>query len=264
MQTSFSQLPQREAPLADQILCAALDIGEHILRSGGEIHRVEDTIERICTAFGACYVEVFSIPSLIMASVRLEDGSLSYQMRRIYHTENNLYLLEEMNKLSRRLCDGTLPLSELRPAIEKAKSARPYPLWLLYLASALGAGGFAVFFGGTWRDAISGALVGLLLYLLQRHIPPFVNPMINTVIRSFLAGIGGILLVYIGLGQNTDKIMIGTIMLLIPGLELSTAVRDMLGGDLLTGSLRFLQSVLCALMIAFGFALAIFSLSSLV
>ena len=36
----------------------ALDIGEQILVCGGEIDRVEDTVARICTAYGAARADV--------------------------------------------------------------------------------------------------------------------------------------------------------------------------------------------------------------
>jgi uncharacterized membrane protein YjjP (DUF1212 family) len=58
---------------ADQLLCLALDVGEGVLKNGGEVHRVEDTVERICHAYGASHVEVFAITTLILASVRMED-----------------------------------------------------------------------------------------------------------------------------------------------------------------------------------------------
>ena len=50
---------------AEYLLCLALDVGEGMLKNGGEISRVEDTIERICKAYGAAHVEVFSIISFI-------------------------------------------------------------------------------------------------------------------------------------------------------------------------------------------------------
>ena len=93
-------------PSADAVLCAALDVGEHILKSGGEIHRVEDTVDRVCRSFGAEHVEVFTIPSLIIASVRMPGGGHSQQMRRIYETRNNMLLLEQLNEISRELCCG--------------------------------------------------------------------------------------------------------------------------------------------------------------
>jgi uncharacterized membrane protein YjjP (DUF1212 family) len=63
----------------EYLLCLALDIGEGILKSGGEISRVEDTVSRICRAYGAIHVEVFAIPSVIIASIRMEDGEYSAQ-----------------------------------------------------------------------------------------------------------------------------------------------------------------------------------------
>ena len=55
-----------------------------------------------------------------------------------------------------------------------------------------------------------------------------------------------------------DKVMIGDIMLLIPGLALTNAVKDMFVGDTITGSLRLVESLLWAVAIACGFALAVY------
>ena len=35
---------QGENPFADQLLCTALDVAEHMLRCGGDVHRAEDTV----------------------------------------------------------------------------------------------------------------------------------------------------------------------------------------------------------------------------
>jgi len=245
------------APSADVIVCSALDVGEHILKNGGEIHRVEDTIERICKAFGAEHVEVFTITSLIVASVRMPDGVYSQQMRRIYRVSNNLYMVEAMNGISRKLCSGELPISNLRAAIVEAKKKKPYHTAIIYLGAVLAAGGFAAFFGGTIFDALCAAAIGVFITFLDRHTPKYINRMIITVISSLLAGLLGILLSKIGVGTYADKIMIGTIMLLIPGLSFGNSIRDMLGGDIISGALRLIESLLLALMIAFGFALAI-------
>ena len=54
-----------------------------------------------------------------------------------------------------------------------------------------------------------------------------------------------------------DKIMIGGIMLLIPGIAMTNSVRDMLIGDIMSGWLRLLSALLIAGAIACGFALSI-------
>ncbi len=48
---------------AEQYLYCAMSIGEQLLISGAEVGRVEDTICRICKAYGAERVDVFSITS---------------------------------------------------------------------------------------------------------------------------------------------------------------------------------------------------------
>lgn len=241
---------------ADAILCSALDIGEHILKNGGEIHRVEDTIDRICRSFGAEHVEVFTITSLINASIRMPDGTYSHQMRRIYRITNNLYMVEAMNGISRRLCSGDIKISELREKIVEAKNKKPYREFLLYIGAMIAAGGFAVFFGGSILDGVCAAVIGVIMTLIDRHMPRFINRMISTVILSVIAGVLGILICRVGIGNNADKVMIGTIMLLIPGLSLGNSIRDMLGGDTISGAVRLIESILLALMIAFGFAVA--------
>lgn len=45
-----------------QLLSAALDLGEQMLICGGEVNRVEDTICRLCKAYGAKKVDVFPLP----------------------------------------------------------------------------------------------------------------------------------------------------------------------------------------------------------
>ena len=76
-------------------------------------------------------------------------------------------------------------------------------------------------------------------------------------IISFAAGLFTILMIAAGLGAHQDKIMIGGIMLLIPGIAMTNSVRDMLTGDIVTGTLRLTNSLLQAAAIACGFALSL-------
>lgn len=53
------------------VMECALDMGETMLRCGAEILRVEDTITRICTAYGGGIVDVYHpVPDY----PKLEDG----------------------------------------------------------------------------------------------------------------------------------------------------------------------------------------------
>ena len=237
------------------MLSLALDVGENMLMFGGEVGRVENTIERICIAYGAEDVEVFSVMSLISAAVRMPDGSYSSQIRRIKSNTTDLSRLENFNALSREICATTPSLDVFARKIKDMKAVKPYPLWLLVSASAVSVGAFTIFFGGGAVDAAVAMIIGALISVIDNLPQKRLNAMAKTVFSSFIATTLALLAVKIGFGVNNSAIIIGSIMLLVPGLAFGTALRDLLCGDLLAGSLKTVQAILAALMIAFGYML---------
>ncbi len=248
----------REVPRdAGTILSVALDIGTEILRSGGEVHRVEDTVTRICYAYGAAGVDVFAITSLITAEVRMPDGTSATHTRRVLNTYNHLSRLEACNALSRKICATPISAEEVEERLAAIRAYRPVPEWLCYLGGMLSTGAFAVFFGGTLWDGLAAATIGLLMTLFARLRPVRINGMVRSLISSFASGLLSALCVAIGFGSHVDKIIIGTIMLEIPGLSFGNALRDLLCGDTLAGTMRLIQAVLQTLMIAIGYMAAL-------
>jgi uncharacterized membrane protein YjjP (DUF1212 family) len=241
----------------DYLLCLALDVGEGMLKCGAEISRVEDTIERICRAYGAEHVEVFSIISVIIAAVRMPDGSYSSQIRRVYDSENNFHRLELFNEISRRICRETPPLPEFEEMIKKAKTKKLYPVWVKPVASIFVTGGFAIFFGGSIWDGLASGIVGAIIFIMAAFLDDKINSLAKIFISSIVGGFLSCIAIRIGLGQDIATIIIGNIMIQIPGIAFGTSLRDLLGGDLLAGSLRLIQSLLSAAMIAFGYMLSL-------
>jgi uncharacterized membrane protein YjjP (DUF1212 family) len=72
-------------------------------------------------------------------------------------------------------------------------------------------------------------------------------------ISSLFAGVSAYFFAGAIESAHLDKIMIGNIMLLIPGLMLTNAIKDMMNGDTMAGFLRFCEALLTALAIALGF-----------
>lgn len=249
---------------ADAILRVSLDIGEGMLKSGGEIHRVESTVERICKAYGAEHVEIFAIPSVIIGAIRMKNGEYSSQVRRIDGTENNLYRLELFNAISRKICSQKPTLEIVDEMIYEAKHKKSYPNFIRAIAAAMAAGSFAVFFGGSIFDGVVAAFIGIVIFFIDIIPTGQINRLAKTVIQSFIGGILACLAVNIGFGNDVGMIMIGTIMLLIPGVSFGTAFRDLMCGDFLAGSLRTVQCILAALMIAAGYMLSMFVMGGMI
>lgn len=240
-----------------EILSKALTIGEKMLCSGAEVSRVEDSIVRICTAYGAERVDVFTITSSIVASA-VFDGKTYTQTRRITSYKTDLAMLDRLNGLSREICWSVPDVDYVEARISKIISKKGYGFLLKILAWALTAGSFTVFFGGSWRDGIASFVIGMLLMVCTEFVEKGgFNKVFSNIVCSFYVSILAFGSVTLGLGVSSDKIIIGNIMLLIPGLALTNAIRDLIGGDIMSGVLRFCEACLVALAIAGGFFIAV-------
>lgn len=237
----------------------AIDIGELLHVSGAQVSRVEDTISRICYAYGAERVDVITITSLIIVTVIPKSGEAITQTRRITAQSKNMSKLDALNSLSREICE-TLPESEFIEArLEKIKRMPSIPLWLIAIAEILVACGYSIFFGGSWLDGLAIVPVALTIFLAERmFLKIHTNRIVHFLITSFISGAVSVLMLHIGLGRDVNSIMIGAIMLLIPGVALTTAFEDLLSGDTITGLLKFCESAIVAIGIAVGFAVATF------
>jgi uncharacterized membrane protein YjjB (DUF3815 family) len=111
--------------------------------------------------------------------------------------------------------------------------------------------GFCLFFGGSWLDAIGSGLCGLLLGLLSRLLSR-TNVFFEKIISAFLMAFFAYGLSALGLTHNVDTTVIGALMLLVPGVLFTNALRDIIFGDTNSGVNRIVQVLLIAVAIALG------------
>lgn len=244
---------------SEKLLSCALDIGEQMVICGAEIERVEDSIIRICKAYNVRRIDVFTISSNINASLEDESGKRYAQTRRIKKHFINLDKLHELNSLSRKICSQKPELSDALAEFESIKSQKPYHMTVQCLSCAIIASSFAVFFGGNLLDAAVAAIIGIILKLVIKCTEKTnMNMIVANTICSFLACSLALLSGKAGLGLQPQDIIIGNIMILIPGVELTNSIRDMISGDIMSGLLCFFEACLIALGIAAGYVVAAF------
>jgi len=242
----------------NRLLHDMLEMGDLLLDCGAEVSRVEDTLSRMGRAYGAQHIEVFVITSIISMTMAFPDGDAITETRRIHSNGGtDFYRLEKLNALSRQCCSEPLPLPELRQKLDAiAAGHKPFPA--VFWGSVLTGACFAVFFGGTLWDGLAAGLFGALICLLQRRLG---RTSLNTVAFNLLVT----LLVGLGVGftarwipsLHMDTILMGDIMLLIPGLAITHAVRNILVGDTISGAVRLLESLIWAAALAGGFMVAL-------
>lgn len=238
---------------AEQYLFCAMSIGEQLLICGAEVGRVEDTIRRICLAYGAERADVFSITSSIVTTIYGNFGACT-QTRRVQGMKNDLNKLDELNQLSRKICMDKPAPQQIKKELNRINNGPGYSFGELVLIYAVVSGSFAVFFGGDWKDMAASAAIGIILKFLEAFVKKgIVNSLVTALICSAAGGFLANLAVYLHLGTHVDLISIGNIMLLIPGIPFTNSVRDMFSGDMITGLIRFVESIILALVIALGF-----------
>ncbi|EFR97960.1 LabL [Listeria ivanovii FSL F6-596] len=73
-------------------------------------------------------------------------------------------------------------------------------------------------------------------------------------LASLTVGLLAVFTISIGLGINLDKMIIGGVMPLVPGVPITNAVRDLIAGHLLSGMARGTEALLTSCAIGIGIA----------
>ena len=239
----------------EKLLSCVMDIGEKMLISGAEVHRVEESITRMCAAFGAQRTDVFIITSSMVVTVYCDNNTYT-QTRRITSSTTDFEKIHRLNKLSRKICEKKLSVEEIREELSWVVSRKSYPFWLECVSYAVIAGAFTLFFGGGAVEMAVSLFVGTIvrfgILLCDKTVQ---NKIFSKFISAAIATLLAFIAVKIRIIGNVDKVIIGNIMSLIPGIGLTNALRDLFTGDSIAGLLRSIEAVLIALAIAAGYFL---------
>lgn len=241
----------------DALIELAVELGYRLAISGAETFRVEESVNRLLGAYGI-QAEAFSIPNCLIVSIETESSRPITRMRRIGHHGNDLDAVERYSNLSRKLCAEHPDPSVAWKWLEETEQARVhYRLPFIVLGSFLGAAGFAVLFRGDWTDCLCAGVCGVIAGILGAGMDRMkTNPFFKTILSAFVLALAVYGLNKLGLCHDPDAAVIGGLMLLVPGLLFTNAMRDIIYGDINSGVNRIVQVLLVAVAIALGTAVA--------
>lgn len=231
--------------------------GKILLENGAETYRVEDTMIRIAAALGAPGAQSFVTPTGIVFSLDSLDSATS--LMRINERSTDLRKVTAANDISRRIGSGELSVEEAYERLLRLDaSTERYPLGFKLLIAAVASGCFLVMFDGEWRDFLAAMLCGGAGYAAASLLPRYVPIKLFSEFAAALAvGALACLLVQAGGGQDLDKIVIGSIMPLVPGVLITNAVRDLMAGHFVSGVSKGAEACLTAFAIGAGIALVL-------
>lgn len=238
-----------------EVLELAVLAGETLLANGAEIFRVEETIIRILESFGITDHNVYVVTNSIVASVEEQGEAPCYAVRHVEQSNLNLSRVTAVNTVSREIAaaKGVCDIPALREKIVTCGKAPEGAAWLRVLACAMGAGSFCYILGGDVWDSVAAFLAGLVLQLfLFGSQRVGMNRYIERILGGVVITICSQLLLLAGVGHSLDSVMTGVIMPLVPGVLLTTAIRDFFNSDYLSGTIHLVDALLIAASIAVG------------
>lgn len=237
----------------DDIIHIAAEAGKIILENGGETYRVEQTITMICNSYGIPLTESFVTPTGIMISLTNSENQTISVIRRIHIRTVNLRKVSMINNLSRQLVSNPLSIVDIRKEIDYINNLPPYSQKTTTFFSACSAGFFTLLFGGNYKDFFVAFIIGALINCLSIFLDKFeVNSFLKNMLGGALAAFIALIATYIGIVGNMDTIIIGSIMLLVPGIAITNAIRDTIAGDLVSGISRSIEALFIAVAISCG------------
>lgn len=251
----FAIIVPMETVYKNKVMAMAVYAGEILMRSGAEIHRVEDTIVRICDSCGIKQTDVFSTPSGLFVSLDNGDQDVASftAIRRIRHQATDMTKISRVNSFSRELAGGRYSVDEAMEILRRIDSAGQYPTALRILGASLVAFFFCQMFGGGLSEAFISLFAGGISYALSVYLSRYdINYFIHGFLCSSLAGL--IALTVSSLVDMAEYIPIitGAFMIYVPGVPLTNSIRDYLSGDMVSGTARLAEAILIAVSVALG------------
>jgi uncharacterized membrane protein YjjP (DUF1212 family) len=238
------------------IIDLCLLAGKIMLQSGAETYRVEDTMSRMAASLGFPGAHSYVTPTVIMFTTSRTEP---VKLFRIAERTTDLQKVSEVNDISRRLSERQLTAAEARERLGIVDdAAHAYPVWLQTVAAALTGACFTVMFKGSLWDALPSLLISGVGFAAVTYLHRLVQiRFFAEFIASFIIGLLAFFSVRLGIGQEMDKIIIGCVMPLVPGLLITNAVRDLMAGHLVSGLSKGADAFLTAFAIGTGIGLVL-------
>ncbi len=242
----------------------AIETGRIVLENGGETHRVEEMMHNVCSSFGFEKNESYVTLTGMFLTLKSETGEIVTVIKRIETRQVDLDRISAISKLThdlkKRNCDpkkdpkyNPMTYDEFNQRLDDIRAKKQYPEWVKYLCGGATPGFFCLLFGGGWLEFSVAFVMGfvitiILKYLTKLHLNAFLLNAIGAGLVVWFAKMAGL---YVGY-MNIDKVIIGGIMLLVPGLSITNAIRDTMAGDLVAGTARTVEAMYISAAIATG------------
>ena len=242
----------------EELMELAMDLGYRLQESGAEIYRVEESINRLFSAYGV-QGDVFAVNNCIILTISGDGETPLTRMRRVPAHDTNLDMVEAYNAVSRKLCAETPDYAAAKELLRQPRrNTQAYSPLAVLLGAFLSAAAFCMYnqagpLDGLWAGFCGTAAAWIYIHLGKRQV----NAFFRVILASFSISILATGLQAAGVLENLEAVTIGGQLLLLPGLVFTNFIRDIINGDTNAGLSKMVEALLIAAALAGGAALAL-------
>lgn len=243
-----------------KVVNLALEAGRILLKNGGEIFRVEETITRICNRFHVNKVDIFTLSHGIFVSAGNGEEEVYTKVKHVPLSSPHLGIVAEVNDLSREISAGHVTLEEASKRLEEIDKIPAKKNFYQILGGGGGSGCLGFLLGATLKESIIAFFIGCILYVWiliskKHHISKIITNIVGGIIITTLALLAQHVLFFGAL--RMEGMISGAIMPLVPGVAFVNAIRDIADSDFLSGTVRMIDALLVFVYIAIGVGLTL-------
>ena len=262
--TYNNTLPSRYQPRSfEMVLDFCVELSRRMIMSGANVERVNLAVDRVCSTYELDNVSIFLLPTYVSVSARDRSGYSAVRQASIPAGGINLTRLMSLNRLSYRVKEQHPSPDRLGSLLEKASDTKDYPDPVVLLGQICAMSCLCLLFGGGFREILCVAAVTVLAhYLLILLAIPGVDKMLTNALLMWIVTSAVFLLSSAGITDKQPVVIITALMLVIPGIPLTNAVRSMLCGNELSGGMQTVRVTVETMALATGIFLSMVMFSS--
>ena len=232
-----------------------LKMGKAISEAGAPAHRLENSMQVLLDKF-QMQGNFFSMPTALFATLGDEETQRTYMVRTT-PKDINLEKISDLSDVINRLEEDELDTDTAYQEIKTIHESKPrYSTLLNVFSIGLASASLAGLFQGSWIDVLMALLMGWLTALVihfsskHDHLALLFTPIAATVV-----GFSSMSISYFFQSIDHFIVSLSGLIILVPGLGITTAIRELSTGHLVSGSARMAGAVTTFLLLSFGLAL---------
>ena len=237
----------------DYILTFCVNLSRNMIMSGANLERIHTAVNTVCHAYGLRDVSIFLLSTHMSVSAIDEEGN--YSSRQISIPSSGIFLdrLRSLNQLSYKIAEITPNPKTLSQMLDRAMNVRDYPELVILAGKICAMLCLGVIFGATAWDMIPIAVITALIHFLMSWLEhKGLDRMLVNSLTMWSAASVALAFIFSGFNGNFAVIMITVSMLVIPGIPLVNAMRNLLCGNEINGILQMLKISVETMALALG------------